>query len=456
MSTRQALRPSLGQLLRQSHPPSPSSRCLHTLPKRPLRRPSTQSLHHQLPRHRNASTSNFTHNLRTLFRQNPVSISLAALALLSGVGALIYANILYQTYIVGAFHKYPEPVAKKLRKALYYTNTDPQPAEALKFYKQALEVAAEVGMDPFSDEVIGVRIQVGKLMEDVGQFGKAAQVLEISRGDCLEHVRRLEARKAEVVAGEGSVARRTRILAKCVAMSVKLGELYGSPEVYDREMAEERLVWAVETVLRELQRREGVKASEGITEEQLVEREGKWMSGSETGAALESLAHNYEARSQHYLASPLFLQALSLYPAKDCHTVVLMNNLASSLAQQSPRAAAAAQAYATSRNLSNQPTPSAPAPAQPAMTRESLIQNAQTWAQKSLDVAASIRPPERTEECDVGCAVATHNLGEFAEMLGQRQEARRRYEEAISIARAVGFQEGVQQSQERLRLLQTG
>jgi hypothetical protein len=38
--------------------------------------------------------------------------------------------------------------------------------------------------------------------------------------------------------------------------------------------------------------------------------------------------------------------------------------------------------------------------------------------------------PDRDTECDMGCAVATHNIGEFAEMDGDIAEARRKYEEA--------------------------
>jgi hypothetical protein len=49
-------------------------------------------------------------------------------------------------------------------------------------------------------------------------------------------------------------------------------------------------------------------------------------------------------------------------------------------------------------------------------------------------VATEISPPDRTEECDIGCAVATHNLGEFAEMDGDIREARRRFEEGVGNA----------------------
>jgi hypothetical protein len=62
-------------------------------------------------------------------------------------------------------------------------------------------------------------------------------------------------------------------------------------------------------------------------------------------------------------------------------------------------------------------------------------------------------PAPRTEECDIGCVVATHNLGEFAEMEGNIAEARRRYEEAKSLAKAVNFKEGTFNSEAALNRL---
>ncbi|GAB7358851.1 hypothetical protein MBLNU230_g4074t1 [Neophaeotheca triangularis] len=426
------------QMLRQARqslaPSRTGTRCLHQLPRRP--HPKSHFKGHarnggnQQKRH----VGTFIGNTRSLFRSNPISMTVATGAILFGIFSWGYVHYINQTYIIGAFHKFPDPVAKKLRKALYFTNIDLRPKEALKFYKQALQVAEELGMDPFSDEIMGVKIQVAALMEKLQQWSKAIQVLEILRADSLEWLRQFGER-------EHNKEKRTRVLAKCVAMSVKLGELYAQPAIYDRDAAEERMVWAVETALKESQRREslGVKAEE----------EGEWLSPEEQGAAFESLAHSYEAKDQHYLATPLFLQALSLHPTKNCHTVTLMSNLASSLGQQSPRAAAAAQAYARSQTIPSSEQPDNGPPA----TKETMVNNARTWAQKALELAATIKPPERDEECDVGCAVATHNLGEFAEMLGDVAEARQKYQESVSLARAVGFQEGVEMSSERLRAL---
>lgn len=202
------------------------------------------------------------------------------------------------------------------------------------------------------------------------------------------------------------------MLKQAVAVSIKLGELYSNEYVRDPKAAEERLVWAVETTLREKQRRD----TEGVHED-----EGDWMSTDEMGASMEgtynkhlphrhsrsdhlqlltakqiALAHNYEDQDKHYLATPLFLQALSLKPKEDCHSVVLMNNLSISLAQQQP--------------------PSEAGTAPP--NRDAMVENARQWAQKALDVAAQIKPPVRDEECDLGCAVALHNLGVYKSAMG--------------------------------------
>lgn len=109
-----------------------------------------------------------------------------------------------------------------------------------------------------------------------------------------------------------------------------------------------------------------------------------------------------------------------------------MNNLSISLAQQSPP----------------------PTPGQAPASRAQLVSNARLWAEKAIAVAAKIAPPQRTEECDVACAVATHNLAEFAEMDGDIREARKRYDEALSLAKAIGFQEGVKQSQKALKRIE--
>lgn len=191
-----------------------------------------------------------------------------------GGSALLYTNYYYHNYIIGAFHKFPEPVAKQMRKALYYTNISLEPKNAVKYYREALRVADEIGMDPFSDEIIGVKIQLAALMEKCQQYQKAIDILEIVKADNLKWMEALGNKP-------GNEGKRTRVLAMTTRVSVKLGDLYANEYVLEKEKAEECLVWAVETVLKEQQRRdtEGIKPGEG-----------DWISAEEQGGALEGMS----------------------------------------------------------------------------------------------------------------------------------------------------------------------
>lgn len=155
-------------------------------------------------------------------------------------------------------------------------------------------------MDPLSDEVTGIKIELAGVLEKNGGVEKTVEI--------LEHV------LDEVVAGgkERGGGERTRLLKRGVGVGLKLGALY--VEMGKRGEAEEALVWAVETVLRERGRREKEGVEEG---------EGEWLSDEEVGMALENLAGFYGDADQHFLASPLYLQALDLLAGNSCHAVVL-------------------------------------------------------------------------------------------------------------------------------------
>lgn len=158
-----------------------------------------------------------------------------------------------------------------MRKALYYTNIALDPKLAVKYYREALRVADEIGMDPFSDEIIGVKIQLASLMEKIQHYGKAIDILEIVKSDNQKWLEQLGGLP-------GNEAKRTSVLRKTVGVSVKLGDLYANEHVLRKDKAEECLVWAVETAIREQQRRQkdGVKADEG-----------EWLTPEENGGAFE-------------------------------------------------------------------------------------------------------------------------------------------------------------------------
>ena len=213
---------------------------------------------------------------------------------------IIYITIFCVKYIYSRqFTKYPPAIAQALRKALYYTDYAPDAELALKHYKRALELCDELGLDPFSDDTLGIRIQVAAWQEKIGNYMGAITILESVWRDCLHWVATMEKAIADGSVDKSGVIKppppkddddeppkqqenlwhkRTRLLAKAIGTSTKLGQLYGDDHVNDWESTQKRLTWAVETALSESKRRltEGVKPDEG-----------DWLSPEELGGAME-------------------------------------------------------------------------------------------------------------------------------------------------------------------------
>jgi hypothetical protein len=220
------------------------------------------------------------------------------------VGYVVYTYFNY--FQSEQFTRFPPEVAKSLRRALYYSNYSPDPKLALKYYKLALEQCEQLGVDPFTDEVLGIKIQLAAWLEKIGSYQNSAEVLEAVLRDNKRWVAKMEQsaqdglidksgnqvgltlapppRKekddpdAEEEVPENLWHKRTRVLGRSVGISVKLGELYADEHVLQSDVAGQHLIWAVETVLKELHRRQSQGVKEG---------EGDWMSPEEIGGALE-------------------------------------------------------------------------------------------------------------------------------------------------------------------------
>jgi hypothetical protein len=145
--------------------------------------------------------------------------------------------------------------------------------EANKYFRQALQIANEMGMDPFSPEILGVKYAISNLFEQAGHYPLACDVLEIMRVDCQRWMD--EFSDKHITDGD-----RSRVLKVIVQLNVKLGELYSAKYMNQPEDAEKRYVEALETALKEKGRRE----SEGVKQ-----GEGDWMTDEEMGGAMECM-----------------------------------------------------------------------------------------------------------------------------------------------------------------------
>ncbi|KJZ79580.1 hypothetical protein HIM_01049 [Hirsutella minnesotensis 3608] len=410
--------------------------------------------------------------VQSAYRDSPVLTSLSVAFLI----ALLIISIVSLRAFVKAFYgpefsRYPKPIANSLRRAIYYTNIKPDPELALRFYRQAIEQCTEHGLDPFSDEVLGIRIQISMWLQKVNSFKSAIDNLEAILADCRKWVDVMElsvkdgkvddkgryrpdsqtlpmARPAQP--GQDKVAptsedpvpeesetlwrKRQRLLAKAIGTSVKLGELYADEHVLDPDKSHKHLVWAVETAMQEFQRRrtQGIKPGEK-----------EWLTREEFGGSMESLGRDYERKSQFHLAIPLFFQALRLCESP-CHRPVIMNNISAAFAQHPIYTPAQIDASETLQGLLD--------PAMPK-TRDECLDAALNWAQNAYTHAKDVKGEERTAECDEACAVALCNWGDVAAMLGKTELARKKYKECIEMSGKIEFPQGVESAQEGLARL---
>ncbi|KAJ5190476.1 uncharacterized protein N7498_009461 [Penicillium cinerascens] len=404
---------------------------------------------------------NYREASKGIFRKNPIMLPLAILSVIGGIGMFAYISYVELTQVQPQYHNFPQPVAESLRSAIYYTEIDLNPIKALNHYKEALRRAIDMGMHPFSDEVMGIKLQVALMLEKAGLVKAAIEVLERTKNETMKWVEEGRAVEAatekkkdakppspakdtpeNVHIKEGALQdteeelkklqafetrQRDKALKKVVGMEMKLAELYSSDHIQEDKKAEAAQVAAVELCLKEMHRRQklGLPVGGGAGDAD----SDAWLNMTEIATALAELASTYTAKDRHELAMPLYLRALEMLRVAEgnspsCKQVTLLNDVASAMAGQVQ-------------------LPASPRSQQQAIPREQTVEAARLWAQKSLDVAARIQPPVRDEECDITCVAATYNLGELAELQNKPDVAKQRYTEAKSLASGLGYEDGV-------------
>lgn len=175
-----------------------------------------------------------------------------------------------QDQVLSAF---PEPVAKHLRRALYYTNQSSNPKKALEEYQKALFVADDLKMDPFSPEMLGLKTHIASFFEKLGVLPKAIEILEQLRADCLKWIEWFGDKPENEL-------RRNELMSMSIRLSVTLGRYYLLPSIDQREAAEQMMTWGVTAVLKENRRVREMHSDVGS------------MGEDESGAVLEGLSHS--------------------------------------------------------------------------------------------------------------------------------------------------------------------
>lgn len=303
----------------------------------------------------------------------PRAPTILALALIGGGSVGLSLGI--YTYYQIPTSPYPEVVTKHIRKALYYEGAAGDPKSAIHYYLQALEEATAIGLDQTSDEMTGLKIKIGAVYENAGRLDSAIRVYS----GLLNEIK-VAMRSSSITEDE-----KTRLLRRALGTSVKIGELSSQYQPY-KDKAEPAYVWALETMLKESARRKNTN----------------WLDPETVGGIYEAAATFYYDTERPNLALPLYLKALESLPEPVCHTITIMNNIASAISSQS--------------------------------SSIQVQENAKEWAMKARDLVVSASSEDEQRECHSGRCSASLNLGVIAEKSLKLENAAANFTAAMKCA----------------------
>jgi len=153
-----------------------------------------------------------------------------------------------------------------------------------------------------------------------------------------------------------------------------------------------------------------------------------WVTKHDLAAPFEALASFYSHNGQIEYAMPLYLQAITILvpplpqvslPDDKCRGAQLMGNIAELIVRN--------------------PSPE-------------NIQQAESWAEKGLDVVKGTRNNtfRKHEICEAAYAVMLYNLAMTRELSGDKEKAQDLLTESLEHSKTIGFNDGIKHAEEAL------
>ena len=287
------------------------------------------------------------------------------------------------------FADWPAPVENQLRVALHFTHVKPNPDLAAECFAGALVAAEKCGMDPFSKEVMGIRIRLAEMLEQFGRAKSSIEVLNSIVEDCQEKLTELS--RSTVLTAlqnekastqeEKELSQHTAMLRGIIQAKVKIAGLYDSEFIQDPASAKRTLSEAVGLLVQHTQDPQ----TKGFNEDNAA-----GLSLEEIAAMLSQMGDLYATSGEEANAIQVYM--LTLDPlrkacngTRSCKEVQILSNIASSMgmAMKKPKAV-----------INGKPA----TPESMKAARRAAIK----WADQAIGTAEKVLPEDRDEICELG------------------------------------------------------
>lgn len=389
---------------------------------------------------------------RDIWRKNPIFFPFALISIIAA-GAL-------STYIVGVFYaratqvdekvnRFPPAVAKELRRALYFTEINLEPQKAMEHYRAALQITMEMDMHPWSDEVLGIKLQMADMLIKAGYHQKAAEFLDRIAQQGYEWVLKTRDRYIltlpkgktvvdpnlkEIVQPDEEIknhelALADRTLKKVIGTLLLMGELYEDEHIKNPAKAFSSRRAALGMLTEEIENRR----RRGLPPLATPEEGDNWMTAEEVGHVMSDVGETWLRAGRPDKALELLMPSIAILrdvEGKDvsCRQVILLANIAAAMFDHKPTQ--------QEENATNKKK-------QPVVSVEQQMESARAWALKSIEVSKLVQEDLRDESCDMGCAAAADVLSAIAEWQGADEEARKWLREEKRYCESANYAEGV-------------
>jgi hypothetical protein len=392
---------------------------------------------------------------RDIWRKNPIVLPVAILSVVGAGAFLIYAFYFQTMEINTRMSRFPEPVAKELRKALYFTEVNMEPQKAIEHYRAALRISHEMGLHPFSDEVIGIKLQAADMYVRAGFHKQAVHLLSRTAGEALRWVnrsrRRLDVGKpgkelpknadpnVQEIFGPSVEDYKmqydltTRVIKKLIGIHLLLAEIFEDEHLRDPFEAFASRRTALSNFTTEIKNRE----ARGLPPTATPEEGDSWLSAEEASHTMSDVGSTWLRAGRPEKALELLMPAVAILrqvEGKDisCRQVILLSNIAAAMFDHRH----SKEDIAAKKNPEN--------------AVEKQMKSSKDWALKALEVSKLIQEDRRDDECDMGCAAAADVLSAIAEWQGADEDARKWLLEEKRYCESAQFAEGIQKTSQML------
>ncbi|CRG87426.1 hypothetical protein PISL3812_04443 [Talaromyces islandicus] len=386
---------------------------------------------------------------RDIWRKNPIVLPVAILSVVGAGAFFIYAFYFQTMEINTRMSRFPQPVAKELRKALYFTEVNMEPQKAIEHYRAALRLSHELGMHPYSDEVIGIKLQAADMYVRAGFHKQAVHLLSRTASEAMQWVNRSRRRLSAGTPGkelsknsepniqeifgppvedyEMEYELTTRVIKKLIGIYLLTADILEDEHLKDPFEAFASRRAALSTLAQEIKNRE----QRGLPPTATPEEGDSWVSAEEASHTMSDVGSTWLRAGRPEKALELLMPAVAILRQVEgrditCRQVVLLSNIAAAMFDHRH-----SEEDVAAKKI-------------PQNSVEKQMKSSRDWALKALEVSNLVKEDYRDDECDMGCAAAADVLSAIAEWQGADEEARKWLLEEKRYCESAQFAEGIQ------------